>query len=74
MGMNEFDHHILALLEQQRERPEKFRSADLDLCGAGAVLHQFMELPGQLRAGRYVGRLYVRRCGDTADENTGPNE
>ena len=24
IGMNEFDHHILALLEQQRERPEKF--------------------------------------------------
>ena len=23
--MNEFDHRILALLEQQRERPEKFR-------------------------------------------------
>ena len=25
IGMNEFDHRILALLEQQRERPEKFR-------------------------------------------------
>ena len=24
-GMNEFDHRILALLKQQRERPEKFR-------------------------------------------------
>ena len=25
IGMNEFDPRILALLEQQRERPEKFR-------------------------------------------------
>ena len=24
-GMNEFDHRILALLKQQRERPKKFR-------------------------------------------------
>ena len=23
--MNEFDHHILALLTEQQERPEKFR-------------------------------------------------
>ena len=25
IGMNEFDHRILALLKQQRERPEKFK-------------------------------------------------
>ena len=25
IGMNEFGHHILALLKQQRERPEKIR-------------------------------------------------
>ena len=25
IGMNEFYHRILALLEQQRERPKKFR-------------------------------------------------
>ena len=26
IGMNEFDHRILALLKQQRERPESFVS------------------------------------------------
>ena len=43
--MNEFDHHIVALLLQQRERPEKFRlsvngDSNYDLCDAGAVLRQ----------------------------------
>ena len=31
IGMNDFDHRILALLKQQRERPEKFRPCHLVL-------------------------------------------
>ena len=44
--VNEFDHHIVALLlQQRRERPEKFRlnvngDSNYDLCDAGAVLRQ----------------------------------
>ena len=37
--MTEFDHRILALLKQQRERPEKFRP-EPDLCDASTVLNQ----------------------------------
>ena len=41
--MNEFDHRILALPKQHRERPEKFRpewGLEPDLCHASALLHQ----------------------------------
>ena len=59
IGRTEFDHRILALLKQQRERPEKFRPErgfEPDLCDADAVLYQ-LSFSGQLGAGRYVGRL-----------------
>lgn len=64
--MNEFDHQILALFKQQRERPEKSGlNGDLnaDLCDAGAVLQQW-RCQTQLGAGHYVGRSYAHRCGD----------
>ena len=43
--VNEFDHRIVALLLQQRERPEKFglnvnKDSNFDLCDDGAVLRQ----------------------------------
>ena len=41
--MHGFDRRILALLKQQREKPEKFRperDSNPYLCEAGAVLHQ----------------------------------
>ena len=40
--MNEYDHRILALLKQQRERPEFPNlngDSNSDLCNGGAVLH-----------------------------------
>ena len=43
IGMNEFDHRILGLLRQERERPENSglnRNSNPDLCDAGALLHQ----------------------------------
>ena len=43
IGMNEFDHSILAVFKHQRERPEKFRpewAFDPDICDASAVLYQ----------------------------------
>ena len=41
VGMNEFDHRVLALLKRQRERPEK---SNPDLCDASAVLYQLSYL------------------------------
>ena len=38
IGMNKFDHRILALLKQQQERPE--RDSNPNLCDVAAVLHQ----------------------------------
>ena len=41
VGMNEFDHRILALLDQQREQPENLGlngDTNPDLCDASAVL------------------------------------
>ena len=38
IGLNEFDHGILALFKHQRERPGW--GFDPDLCDAGAVLYQ----------------------------------
>ena len=52
--MNKFDHHILALLKQQRERPERgFEPRPLQYRRSAPTV----ELSGQLGVGRYVGRL-----------------
>ena len=40
-GMNEFDHRILALLKQERERPEKF---SLSFCLSVCLCHYVCKL------------------------------
>ena len=67
-NMNEFDHHILALLKPQRERPDKLRPARRFeswplRCRCRSA--RPVELSGQLGAGCYVGQLWARRCGDS---------
>ena len=52
--MYEFDHRILALLKQEQERPGRGFKPWLLRCRCSVPP---VELPGQLGAGRYVGRL-----------------
>ena len=52
--MNEFDHHIFALLKKQRERPENLGlngKSNLDLCDPGAVLDWWSTAPASQRLG-----------------------
>ena len=57
--MNEYDHRILALLEQQRERPGKFRPERGFEPGPLRCRRrtQQVHLSGQMGAGRHVSRL-----------------
>ena len=61
IGMNEFDHCILVLLEQQRERPEKFKHLHSLLLS----LHRFINISlskGIARHFQEVHKLFFFLC------------